>query len=116
MQWMQVLHCTACLCLNHLLHIAHFVNVIFCSERCMWLSYCRACKPHPECDFQLVLVVDKPTAQISQEEWQWLRQLQARWHHKVRIRNNSHNLGASATRNTALQVSMSLHCLTLMIC
>jgi hypothetical protein len=51
-----------------------------------------------------VLVVDRAASDISSEQHAWLQQLQLRWLHHVRVRLNGANLGASATRNRALQV------------
>jgi hypothetical protein len=52
----------------------------------------------------LVLVVDRPPTKVTAAEAAWLAQLQATWGHRVRVRLNDANLGASATRNRALQV------------
>lgn len=67
---------------------------------------CRDGLPIPDCDLQLVIVVDQSASSITSEAKQWLHQLQQQHLHKVRVRFNKQNMGASATRNTALQVSM----------
>uniref|UniRef100_A0A383VE35 Glycosyltransferase 2-like domain-containing protein n=1 Tax=Tetradesmus obliquus TaxID=3088 RepID=A0A383VE35_TETOB len=59
------------------------------------------------CDLSLILVVDRAAADISSEQRDWLQQLQCRWLHKVRVRLNGTNAGASATRNRALQESLA---------
>lgn len=62
----------------------------------------------PGADLTLILVVDKPSCELSERQALWLQQLQARWLHRVRIRVNEENLGASATRNRALEVPPDL--------
>jgi hypothetical protein len=54
----------------------------------------------------LILVVDQAPGDLSQQQLSWLQQLQAQWLHRVRVRFNDANMGASATRNMALQVSL----------
>lgn len=53
---------------------------------------------------QLILVVDQPYNKLSRRQRDWLNSMQERWLNKIRIRYNEDNLGASATRNRALQV------------
>ncbi|WIA23095.1 hypothetical protein OEZ86_010001 [Tetradesmus obliquus] len=72
------------------------------------LSLCSSKCPAPAgCDLSLILVVDRAAADISCEQRNWLQQLQCRWLHKVRVRLNGTNAGASATRNRALQESLA---------
>lgn len=75
--------------------------------------YCCVCTrrlkpPPPGCDISLVLIVDQPRAALSPDQVLWLQQLQARCMHRVRVRINEANLGASAARNRALQVGPPL--------
>lgn len=81
---------------------------------------CRAKPSPPGSDLHLVLVVDRARAAISPQQDAWLQQLVAQWLHRVRLRFNQHNLGASATRNRALEVRApttmcctALHCTVL---
>ncbi len=86
----------------------------FCRTIVLYFSYAslppllhRSREAPPGCDLCLVLVVDKPPATISRQQHDWLQQLQTTWMHRVRVRMNHANLGASATRNRALQVRRS---------
>jgi len=54
--------------------------------------------------FSLILVVDQPLHAVSPDQALWLQRLQAKWLDRVRVRLNECNMGASATRNRALQV------------
>lgn len=54
-----------------------------------------------------MLVVDQPPAAASPQQHSWLVALQQRWLHRVRVRFNPANLGASAARNRALQESLA---------
>ena len=72
----------------------------------MFILHSRAQESPAGADLHLVLVVDQPHAQLSEAQALWLQELQAKWLDRVRVRFNDGNLGASATRNRALQVMM----------
>lgn len=68
----------------------------------------RASPSPPGSSLSLILVVDRPKADLSAHQVLWLQQLQDRWLRRVRVRFNETNMGASATRNRGLQVCLSL--------